>query len=78
MYLAATQPAEPTGFWDRAPQPTAGRLRRVLAQHQYSEDWPMLEHIRNGILWKTTTSQQPSRAVGRGSTVVVCASRGFK
>lgn len=46
MYLAATQPAQPTGFWDRAPQPTAGRLRRVLAQHQYSEDWPMLAHIR--------------------------------
>jgi len=46
MYLAATQPAEPTGFWDRAPQPTAGRLRRVLAQHPFSEDWPMLTHIR--------------------------------
>jgi len=46
MYLAATQPAQPTGFWDRTPQPTAGRLRRVLAQHQFSEDWPMLEHIR--------------------------------
>lgn len=46
MYLAATQPAEPTGFWDRTPQPTAGRLRRVLAQHQYSQDWPMLAHIR--------------------------------
>jgi hypothetical protein len=46
MYLAATQPAQPTGFWDRAPQPTAGRLRRQLARHQYSEDWPMLEHIR--------------------------------
>jgi hypothetical protein len=46
MYLAATQPAEPTGFWDRAPQPTAGRLRRVLAQHQLSETWPMLAHIR--------------------------------
>lgn len=31
-YTAATHPALPTGFWDRAPQPTAGRLRRVLAQ----------------------------------------------
>lgn len=46
MYLAATQPAHPAGFWDRTPQPTAGRLRRQLAQHQYSQDWPMLEHIR--------------------------------
>jgi hypothetical protein len=32
MYIAATQPAIPTGFWDRAPKPTSGRLRRVLAQ----------------------------------------------
>ena len=31
MYSAATQPALPTGFWDRAPQPTSGRLRRLLA-----------------------------------------------
>jgi hypothetical protein len=31
MYVAATQPALPTGFWDRAPQPTSGRLRRFLA-----------------------------------------------
>lgn len=46
MYLAATQPAQPTGFWDRAPRPTAGRLRRVLAQYQFSEDWPMLDQIR--------------------------------
>jgi hypothetical protein len=29
---AAPQPAIPTGCWDRAPKPTAGRLRRVLAQ----------------------------------------------
>lgn len=46
MYLAATQPAQPTGFWDRTPRPTAGRLRRVLAQQQFSEQWPLLEHIR--------------------------------
>lgn len=31
MYSAATQPALPTGFWDRTPQPTSGRLRRLLA-----------------------------------------------
>lgn len=30
-YVAATEPAIPTGFWDRAPQGTAGRLRRALA-----------------------------------------------
>lgn len=31
-YTAATQPACSTGFWDRAPRPTPGRLRRVLAR----------------------------------------------
>lgn len=46
LYLAATQPAQPTGFWDRTPRPTAGRLRHRLAQYQFSEHWPLLEHIR--------------------------------
>ena len=31
-YVAAVSPAIPTGFWDRQPQATPGRLRRVLAQ----------------------------------------------
>ena len=31
-YVAATLPAIPTGFWDRNPQSTPGRLRRFLAQ----------------------------------------------
>lgn len=31
-YLAATLPAAPTGFWDRNPKPTPGRLRRLLAR----------------------------------------------
>ena len=29
-YVAAKLPPIPTGFWDRAPKPTPGRLRRVL------------------------------------------------
>ena len=31
MYSAATQPVQSSGFWDRAPRPTSGRLRRRLA-----------------------------------------------
>jgi len=31
MDVAATPPALPTGCWDRAPKPTAGRLRRLRA-----------------------------------------------
>ena len=30
--LAATEPAHASGFWDRQPKPTAGRLRRVLSK----------------------------------------------
>jgi hypothetical protein len=36
-YVAATSPAIPTGFWDRRPRPTPGRLRRVLSQVGFSE-----------------------------------------
>ena len=37
MYVAATQPALPTGFWDRVPRPTSGRLRRLLAAGHYAD-----------------------------------------
>lgn len=46
MYLAATFPAQPTGFWDRAPRPTAGRLRRVLAQLDISKSVPLPQQLR--------------------------------
>lgn len=35
--LAATLPPLPTGFWDRAPKRTAGRLRRRLAQAHFPD-----------------------------------------
>ncbi len=31
-YIAACEPAIPTGYWDRQPQGTAGRLRRLLGR----------------------------------------------
>ncbi len=46
MYLAATHPAQPTGFWDRTPRPTAGRLRRVLAQLDISKTAPLPGQLR--------------------------------
>jgi hypothetical protein len=46
MYLAATYPAQPTGFWDRAPRPTAGRLRRVIAQLDISKSAPLPQQLR--------------------------------
>ena len=36
-YVAATSPALPTGFWDRRPRPTAGRLRRALTRVELTE-----------------------------------------
>jgi hypothetical protein len=36
-HTAAALPAVPTGFWDRQPRPTPGRLRRVLAGVHFSD-----------------------------------------
>ncbi len=45
-YAAATAPAIPTGFWDRRPQPTPGRLRRALARCPFPHDFPLPARIR--------------------------------
>lgn len=45
-YLAATLPATPTGFWDRNPKPTPGRLRRVLEQALFPTSFLLPERIR--------------------------------
>jgi hypothetical protein len=45
-YLAATQPAVPTGSWDRRPRPTPGRLRRVLGQAVFPTTVPLPDRIR--------------------------------
>ena len=36
-YLALVLPPIPTGFWDRRPQKTTGRLRRVLARSEFPQ-----------------------------------------
>ncbi len=45
-YAAATTPALPTGFWDRRPRPTPGRLRRLLARTPFPHDFPLPARIR--------------------------------
>jgi hypothetical protein len=45
-YLAATLPAVPTGFWDRNPKPTPGRLRRLLARTPFPKTYPLPERLR--------------------------------
>jgi hypothetical protein len=45
-YAAATAPPLPTGFWDRRPRPTAGRLRRALAGRPFPADFPLPTRLR--------------------------------
>jgi len=45
-YTAASSPAIPTGFWDRRPHPTPGRLRRALARCLFPQDFPLPARIR--------------------------------
>jgi len=45
-YAAACLHAIPTGFWDRHPQPTPGRLRRFLARGGFPTDYPLPPEIR--------------------------------
>ena len=69
-YLAATLPAVPTGFWDRNPKPTPGRLRRLLARVSFPKLYPLPErlrkkdsvsdHLPKGILGHRRTKQPAS------------------
>lgn len=55
-YLAASLPPMPTGFWDRQPRRTAGRLRRVLAQSGFPKGYPLDGRIRKK---RSVTSHLP-------------------
>ena len=70
-YLAATSPLAPTGFWDRQPKRTPGRLRRMLMGKPFPQSYPLpgqirkkasvTSHLPKGILAhrrKTPTSTQ--------------------
>jgi hypothetical protein len=60
-YLAATLPATPTGFWDRNPKPTAGRLRRVLAGTPFPNTYPLPGRLRKKA---SVTSYLPKGILG--------------
>jgi hypothetical protein len=45
-YAAATSPAVPTGSWDRQPRRTPGRLRRLLAQVDFPQEFPVPGRLR--------------------------------
>jgi hypothetical protein len=71
-YLAATLPPIPTGFWDRQPKGTPGRLRRWLGRTTFSDLQPVCKgrirkksslttHLPKGILGHRR-SKQPALA----------------
>jgi hypothetical protein len=60
-YVAATEPARPTGFWDRRPQATAGRLRRALARVDFQELGPLPDPFRKKA---TPTAHLPKGVLG--------------
>ena len=45
-FLAATVPAIPTGFWDRKPKRTPGRLRRILMGKPFPKDYQFPGQLR--------------------------------
>jgi hypothetical protein len=45
-FLAATLPAIPTGFWDRKPKRTPGRLRRTLMGKPFPKDYQFPGQLR--------------------------------
>lgn len=45
-YLAATAPHQPSGFWDRTPRRTPGRLRRVLHHADFQSGFTLPQRIR--------------------------------
>jgi hypothetical protein len=66
-YLAATLPPIPTGFWDRQPRPTPGRLRRALMGLPFPDSYPLsarfrkkdafTDHLPKGILGHRRSKQ---------------------
>lgn len=60
-YAAATGAAAPVGFWDRHPQPTPGRLRRLLARCVFPTEFPWPTRIRQKA---AVTAHLPKGASG--------------
>lgn len=69
-YLAATLPAIPTGFWDRKPKPTPGRLRRALFGLPFPQSCPLparfrkkdsfTAHFLKGVLGHRRSKSRPA------------------
>ncbi len=70
-YAAATSTPVPTGWWDRCPSPTPGRIRRALAHLPFPVTFPFAPqfcvkksrtaHLRTGF-WSQRAPSVPTRA----------------
>lgn len=58
-HVAATQPPIPTGFWDRTPQSTPGRLRRLLAKAIF----PTLDELHSELRKKNSVSDHLPKGI---------------
>jgi hypothetical protein len=68
-YLAAALPPIPTGFWDKQPKATPGRLRRLLARVDFPNDYPFEPQLRKK---RVVTDHLPKGvAAHRRSKVVI-------
>jgi hypothetical protein len=61
-FLAATIPVIPTGFWDRKPKRTPGRLRRTLIGKPFPKDAILSEQLREK---KSATAHLPKGHLAR-------------
>jgi len=61
-FVAATSPAMPTGFWDREPKRTPGRLRRQLAGKAFPKDAQISGRLREK---KSVTGHLPKGNLAR-------------
>lgn len=67
-YLAAALPPIPTGFWDKQPKATPGRLRRLLARVDFPKDYPFLPQLRKK---RAITDHLPKGVAAHRRTKVV-------
>ena len=67
-YLAAALPPIPTGFWDKQPKATPGRLRRLLARAVFPKDYPFLPQLRKK---RAVTDHLPKGVAAHRRTTVV-------
>jgi hypothetical protein len=69
-FLAATMPAIPTGFWDRKPKRTPGRLRRALIGKPFPKDAILPGQLREK---KSVTAHLPKGYLARRAKTLAAA-----